>query len=195
MRHLRVISATALLALLVACRTNDTSLTPTRGAATTHATSPSLDPKPVTLGCRDSRSREGRISPRLRDFRIGPLWWEGGAAVANMTPQEYLPPDGPSKNQQGWYFYKMGFVVQPGQQVTISVAPVARSFASLESERGSSPTLAITQCADRGGWFVGGFLLKDRKTGCVPVEARVAGQGTVIRRTISLFAGRCPPGR
>ncbi|MGI8879257.1 MAG: hypothetical protein ACR2KJ_01835 [Jatrophihabitans sp.] len=112
MRYLRVISAAALLALLIACRTNDTSLTPSTGAAT-HATSSALDPKPVTLGCQDSHSPDGPISAQPRDFRIGPLWWEGGAAVATMTPQEYLPPDGPSKNQQGWYFYKMGRSAAP----------------------------------------------------------------------------------
>jgi hypothetical protein len=99
-------------------------------------------------------------------------------------------------NYHGRYFYKTGPQVQAGATVTVAVSPSASSFASLVSAfspDGGDQAITYHSCSNTkyGTWWVGGFLLRDRSSACVPLLVTVAGESQVRRITVAIRVKRC----
>lgn len=126
------------------------------------------------------------------DLVIGPLDYPGirdGYSVAGPLPE----PDA-----HGIRFYKIGAQLPAGKTVTVTIDSAARGFAGILTETGRSAgysSVTYTSCAaanQKGMVFwVGGFVLAGRRTACVPLDVRVAGETAVRTARIALPAGAC----
>lgn len=121
------------------------------------------------------------------DFAVGPLRYASAAAWAARSPTSG------TRNPDGTYFYKTGAYVTPGRTATITIAPAARSFASIVTEYGpdqGSLSVTYSGCAHTPVWWVGGFRLT-RPRACLPLDVTVAGDPAPLHTVLSLFNGRC----
>jgi hypothetical protein len=126
--------------------------------------------------------------PEPDDFVIGPLRYGSAAAWATMKP-----PTG-VRLPDGRYFYKTGALVRPGAVVTVTVAPRARSYATIVVQGGpggGSEAVTYSACphAPETAW-PGGFLLA-RRTACLPLDVSVAGESATRHVVLSVHNGSC----
>ena len=83
--------------------------------------------------------------------------------------------------------------------MTVSVASDARGWAGIATESGppagySSVTYVscpASQSPD-GVWWVGGFTLRNRTSGCLPLDIQIQGEQSVRHTVISLWDPTAP---
>ncbi|HEV7933324.1 MAG TPA: hypothetical protein VGP70_13585 [Actinomadura sp.] len=127
-------------------------------------------------------------APEPDDFTIGPLRYGSAAAWATMKP-----PTG-VRLPDGRYFYKTGALLRPGAVVTVTVAPRARSYATIVVQGGldgGSKAVTYNACphAPETAW-PGGFLLT-RRTACLPLDVSVTGESATSHVVLSVYNGSC----
>ena len=158
--------------------------------------SPSAAPSIAGIGSAkdpfQARCRSGggqvQATPEPGDLSVGTLRYGSAAAWAAMKPPTGVRLPG------GQYFYKTMAFVRAGTIVTVTVASQARSFAAIKVQgTPDSGFTAVTYNACPGAQdtaWPGGFLLR-RKTGCVPLDVRVAGEPQTRHIVLSVYAGTC----
>jgi hypothetical protein len=143
----------------------------------------------TTVGCALARPVGGGVHPA--DLLIGPLDYPG---LGNGYPIDgYPPPD-----RHGIRFYKVGAQLPAGQTVTVTIGASARAYAGILTERGrSAGYTAVTyrSCAPSRQvgmvFWVGGFVLAGRRSACIPLRVRTAGESTVRTASIAIPVGAC----
>lgn len=140
------------------------------------------------MNCAMSRPIDNPRSSGPDDLVIGPLQYPG------MTNgHQALVPD----PQDGIIFAKTGTELLANATVTVSVTPEARDWAGIATEAGppagyfsvttSGPS---SQHAD-GVWWVGGFTLRNRTSGCLPLNVQVQGEESATHTVISFWDETC----
>ncbi len=170
---------------LTTTRPNVTSSTTTSSPALSAPASPS---GMATVTCSSARAvppGEGSST----DLVVGPLLYPGFDHGYNLTMN---PP-----NQDGVRFFKVGTHLVNGSVVTVSVAPEAKAYAGIKTETGSAAgftTVTYESCpgSQNGSvWWVGGFVLTGRPSGCLPLDIQVKGEATPRRTVIPLGTRDC----
>jgi hypothetical protein len=143
----------------------------------------------TTVGCSMSRPLKSSDAPTSADLRIGPLWYPG---LAHGYPASAPEP------QDGIIFAKIGTQQLPDATVTVSIAPDAQGWAGIATEAGppagySSVTYVSCPATQHpaGVWWVGGFTLRSRSSGCLPLEIRVDGEDSVRHILVALWDRSC----
>jgi hypothetical protein len=105
----------------------------------------------------------------------------------------------PTADADGIRFFKIGTEVAAGKTVTVSVSESARAYAGIGTETGPSygySSVTYESCplsADSAPvWWVGGFTLKDRTKGCIPLDIRVHGESELHHVTLAIETDDCP---
>jgi hypothetical protein len=107
-----------------------------------------------------------------------------------------MPPPADVKMPDGRYFYKAGAILRPGGVVTVTVAPEARRYATLDVQGGPDRgSTSVTYHACPGApdtIWPGGFLLTEQ-TACLPLDVSVPGEPGGGRRVVlSVYHRSCP---
>lgn len=158
------------------------STTPTTPAGNAAAARHLLD------GCAQARPITTAFSGQ-RDLVIAPLSYAGLKAYATAPVQR--------PNWNGGYFYKTGAQLRPGVSVTVSIADDAAQYAAIVTENapaGGARSVTYQSCTKPGTdgfWWVGGLVLWNRKSACVPVDVTTPGEPSGRRVVVSLGAGTC----
>jgi hypothetical protein len=119
---------------------------------------------------------------------VGPLSYAG---LRDFGPPPQVP------NWHGGYFYKSGAQLPPDVIVTVRIGPSAVRFAALVTEYGSATgeqAVTYQACASSkpaGYAWIGGFLLRGRRAGCVPIDVIVAGEANSRHAAVPLGVTRC----
>ncbi len=176
------------LILLGGCTSAEPSenATPRSGATSTPAASPAGH---TIVDCAMSRPIEDSESPTSDDLMIGPLRYPGLA--------HGYPSSTPSL-QDGILFAKIGAELLPDATVTVSVGSDARSWAGIATEGGPPAgysSVTYVSCAKGqntdGVWWVGGFTLRNRTSGCLPLDVHVQGEESIRHTTVSFWDDTC----
>lgn len=155
--------------------------------ATTRSSSAASEP-PLLDGCDQARPITSAF-PTPSDMVIGPLSYAGFRGGATDPIAE--------PNWNGGYFYKTGAQLRPGRSVTVSIGDEAADYAAIVTENGPERGVhAVTyqSCSTPGSlgfWWVGGFVLWNRQTACVPIEITTPADTMVRRTEVSLGAATC----
>jgi hypothetical protein len=145
-------------------------------------------PRPFVDSCRSARPITEDF-PGPRDLAVGPLSYAGLRAFGP-------PPRAP--NWHGGYFYKSGAQLRAGVSVTVRITEPAARYAVLVTESGPVVGLqavtyrACVRSEAAGYWWVGGFVLRGRRTGCVPIEVTAAGASKQWHTIVPLGVPSCP---
>jgi hypothetical protein len=129
-------------------------------------------------------------APGPTDLVVGPLSYGGLLSFAD-------PANRPGVQADGSYFYKSGAQLTPGATVTVTIAPAASAYASVLTEYGAPQgyrQVIFRACpgGKHGTWWVGGFVLRDRRAACLPLDIASGSSPTVRRVVVSLGRGHCP---
>jgi hypothetical protein len=143
---------------------------------------------PRQLHCRQGLSMDS-ASPGSHDLVVGPLRYPRLLLGFADEPPITEP------NCYGGYFYKVGVELSPAKVATVMIGGRAYEYASLismYSPHTGDEAITYHSCknAKFGTAWVGGFLLRGRKTGCVPLRISIA-DGESRREVVSLGAGEC----
>lgn len=129
------------------------------------------------------------------DLIIGPLVYQG-AVLAFQGPD--LPGPAPEPDADGVTRFKTGAALPPDTTVTVSIAGSARSYAGIATEDGPNAgfwQVTYVSCPQQKRssrmWWVGGFTLLDRGSGCVPVDVQVRGEKKVRHAFVALNVAPC----
>ncbi|PII84742.1 hypothetical protein BMH32_13250 [Leucobacter sp. OLJS4] len=192
--------AATVLAILAATGCAQAPEAPVRSASA----EPSPDaPSPsgsASVGC--DAARPDPEPTGIADLIIGPLSY-GAAAEGIRTADGRPAAPGPD----GIAFYKIGTRLALGASATVAIGDPARAYAGIRTEQGSDggySSVSYEACAPGdpritgddapapvGVWWVGGFLLRDRDSACLPLEITVGDDPTVHRVDLALPAGAC----
>ncbi|HET8780135.1 MAG TPA: hypothetical protein VFM66_08690 [Agromyces sp.] len=183
--------AAGLLILLAGCTGAEPSGAAAQPSDAAASSTPAAGPHGhTTVGCAESRPLENGDSPASDDLVFGPLRYPG---LAHGYPGPTIPPQ-----EDGVLFAKIGTELMPDATVTVSVASVARSWAGIRTEGEPSAgysSVTYVSCATSqspdGVWWVGGFTLSDRTSGCVPVEIRIGAEESIQRAVIAFWVESC----
>jgi hypothetical protein len=180
-----VVGVTIALALSACTGGNPTSgaVTPTSSTATEASGSAGSG----TDSCQQGRSMPGR--PSATDLVVGPLSYGGLLAFADRS-------DAPGEAGHGDYFYKSGAQLKPGAVATVAIASQASTYAGLVTETGPESgfrQVTFHSCpgGEFGTWWVGGFVLRGRRTACLPIDITTGSSITTKRVVVSLGGGSC----
>ncbi|PYI69769.1 hypothetical protein CVV68_01280 [Arthrobacter livingstonensis] len=139
--------------------------------------------------CTQARPVHGPV-PGPTDIAIGKLSFGGARAAANLPSTDAPILD------HGSTFYKMGAQLPANTSATVTIVAPEVSEATIIAETGpksGTRSVTYTNCTDTAQWWVAGFVLWGRQTGCVTVETTSSADPTPQRAVISLNAGKCPP--
>lgn len=140
--------------------------------------------------CTSARPLRGPLT-RRGDLTLGPLTYAGLAATAHLSSAEAPPL------VDGSTFYKTGAQLPAKTSATITIVAPGPASATIVTESGpksGTSSVTYTNCTDTARWWVGGFVLRGRRTGCVTVEVTSSVDATPRRADISLDAGDCGGG-
>jgi hypothetical protein len=187
----------ALLISLTACTSagtpenGPTSINPVPPASAP-ATAAASPRESVTVDCATSRPIDSARPAGPGDLVIGPLRYDG---IARGYPGAI------SDSLNYVVFATIGTELLPDATVTVSVAPGAREWAGIATEGGPPAgffSVTYTSCpASRdpnGVWWVGGFTLRNRTSGCLPLDVHVLGEPSPRRAVISFSDASCATG-
>ena len=99
----------------------------------------------------------------------------------------------------GRSFYQIGArVTAAGTAVTVRIGDEAREYASIVTERGRTggySAVTFSSCGDLPAhsvnWWVGGFVLSGRTSGCIPLEFTASDGSEIGRFDLALPSGAC----
>lgn len=143
----------------------------------------------VLDGCDQARSISDAF-PVPTDVVVGPLSYSGLKASGADPIRE-------PNSDNGGYFYKTGAQLRSGVSVTVTIADEAADYAAIVTESGpaeGSRSVTYQSCttpSTGGFWWVGGFLLRNRNSACLPIDVTTPGDPNVRRVVIALGAGNC----
>lgn len=123
---------------------------------------------------------------------VGPLRYDG---IARGHPGSIADSLG------GVVFTTIGTELLPDATVTVSVARQARGWAAIATEAGPPAgyfSVTYISCPASlhpdGVWWVGGFTLRNRTSGCLPLDVHVHGEPFRRRVVISFWDKGCSTG-
>ncbi len=175
-------------AVASACTGPEPPPPPTTAPATAPATTAPPTPVPTaTAGCDLSRAIDHPVPPGPDDIVVGPLTLPGLAiGYTSARPEQ----------RDGVTFAKVGVQLAAGHEATLSIAGPARSWAAIATENGPDggySTVHYRSCTAAEGerWWVGGFVLLGRTSGCVPLDIATDETGLARRVTLALWRDDC----
>lgn len=193
--RLGMVLLTTLLITLAGCASPEPATIMSPSAGPTSSPSPTVDAAPgseTTVNCAMSRPLEDSFPVRSDDLALGPLVYRG---LRHGYPGN---PPRPAHAQEGIIFAKFGTELSPDATVTVSVAPEARSWASIVTEAGPPAgyfSVTYKSCTSAqnstGVWWVGGFALRNQTSGCLPLNVQVDGESSVRHAVISFWDEGC----
>lgn len=145
---------------------------------------------PQILTCYEEATQFTGTLPRVgpHDIGFGPGYFPQARRLATMSP----PNSGRGAQLTG---YKLPPVLDPGAEVTMTIARGARSYVVQQnpwSPRQGSLSVTYRACLHKRGFFPQSFRFTDgRRRGCVPLDVQVDGQRRTSRIVLSFFAGPC----
>jgi hypothetical protein len=162
---------------------DSSSSLPTAATTGTERVEPFID------SCHQAREITTKAFSHSGDVAIGPLSYAG--------LKYYRAHAAERPNWGSGYFFKSGAQLRPGVSATVSIQGRAAKYAAIITESGpnrGSRAVTYRSCSKSGPpgyWWVGGFVLRDRRTACVPVKVTSSLGPTEHRAVISLGAGDC----
>jgi hypothetical protein len=185
-------SIVALLIALTGCGSPPSADQPSlHSASSTDSTA--LPDRTAGVGCANAR-QEPAVPPTDDDLIVGPLEYPG---VANG----YRTPDGRplEPDTHGQTYYKIGAeVATPAAEVTVGIGDGARDYAAIITENGREggySEVTYSSCDDLPAgamnWWVGGFVLTGRESGCIPLEITTSNGSEIERVDLALPSGAC----
>lgn len=182
-----VLSAAGLLISLTGCTGTGT------GAGTSAEPAASQGPgQSVTLDCATSRPVEGARPAGAEDVVIGPLRYDGLAGGH---------PGAIADSLHHVVFTTIGTELLPDVTVTVSVAPQAREWAAIATQPGPAAgaySVTYISCPatlhPQGVWWAGGFTLRHRTSGCLPLTVSIHGAAGPRHVVVSFWDKSCATG-
>lgn len=175
-RRLSALATSAVLtvAALTGCGPTDRSeQAPDRTSTVTVASGSKGE---TTVGCDAARQQAAEAAKN--DLTFGPLSYPGlarGYPTIDGKPADVGP--------DGLAYYKIGTYLDAGAEATVSVDAEARDYAGIRTEGGrvgGYSQVTYQSCtklpADTVNWWVGGFLLRDRDSACMPLDVTIPGE-------------------
>ena len=161
------------------------------GATSAHETEPAG--RTTRVGCAEAR--QGTADPATDDDLVeGALEYAGMANGYRTVDGRPMEPDADGRS-----YYKIGArVTVPGTAVTVSIGDAAREYATIVTERGRTggySAVTFSSCDDLPAhavdWWVGGFVLSGRTSGCVPLTFTASDGSQIGHFDLALPMGAC----